>query len=127
MRRNTDAIRQERLTMTGQFEGLSALDAPTFLTVATCVTALLGLVMLFAWIGDRSIRALAWWGSAYVIGGSSVALWSSQNAPQALLPAGRPRALLFVPWGMVGNGARLFQERRILPLPMFAGAIIWLV
>ena len=32
------------LTMTGQFEGLSALDAPTFLTVATCVTALLGLV-----------------------------------------------------------------------------------
>jgi diguanylate cyclase (GGDEF)-like protein len=28
---------------------------------------------------------------------------------------------------MVWNGARLFQERRVLPLPMFAGAIIWLV
>jgi hypothetical protein len=37
-----------------------ALDVPTLFMISTCVTAVLGLFLLFAWIQDRSIRALAW-------------------------------------------------------------------
>ena len=39
------------------------LDISTLFIVATCVSALLGLLLLFAWTQDR-IRALAWWGAA---------------------------------------------------------------
>ena len=45
-----------------------ALDVSTLLfVVATCVTMLMGLFLLFAWMQDR-VRALAWWGSAYLVG-----------------------------------------------------------
>ena len=50
------------------------LDVTTLFIVATCVTALLGVFLLFAWSQDR-IRALAWWGAAYLIGGFAAALW----------------------------------------------------
>jgi len=36
------------------------LDTSTLFVVATCVTALLGLFLLFAWMQER-VRALAWW------------------------------------------------------------------
>ena len=52
-----------------------ALDFSTLFIIATCVTALLGVFLLFAWVQDR-VRALAWWGCAYLIGGFSVSIWS---------------------------------------------------
>jgi hypothetical protein len=41
-----------------------SLDVPTLFIISTCVTAVLGLFLLFAWVQDRSVRALAWWGGA---------------------------------------------------------------
>ena len=43
-------------------EASTSLDIGTLLVTAGCVTALLGLFLLFAWMQDR-IAALAWWGS----------------------------------------------------------------
>jgi hypothetical protein len=37
-----------------------------------------------------------------------------------------PGALTFLACGMIGNGVRLFQGRRILPSATFIGAILWL-
>ena len=48
-----------------------ALDIRTLFVVATCITLLLGVLLLFAWAQDR-IHALAWLGAAYLIGGFSV-------------------------------------------------------
>ena len=113
--------------MFAQSAGFStALDIPTLLFVATAIAVLLGLFLIFAWLQERSMRALAWWGTAYLIGGSSMALWS---APASLLPvpAESPGALIFVACGMIWNGVRLFHGRRILPLAAFAGAILWLI
>src|SRR5476651_1403247 len=53
---------------------LLPLDVPTLAFVAVCIAALLGLLLLFAWVQQRNVRALAWWGSAYLIGASSIAL-----------------------------------------------------
>jgi diguanylate cyclase (GGDEF)-like protein len=100
-----------------------ALDVTTLFIVATCVTALLGVFLLFAWTQDR-IRALAWWGAAYLIGGFSVALWLT-SASIPLMPASLPSALLFLACGMIWNAARLFHNRSILWLPMMAGAATW--
>jgi diguanylate cyclase (GGDEF)-like protein len=104
---------------------LSALDVPTLAFVAVCIAALLGLFLIFAWLQQRDARALAWWGSAYLIGASSMVMWSSPT-PVFALPE-LPAALIFVACGMIWNGVRLFHGRRPVPLAIFAGAIAWLI
>ncbi len=103
-----------------------ALDVPTLLFVAVCLAAMLGLFLLFAWLQQRSVRALAWWGSAYLIGASSLALWSAPT-PVSIVPPEIPAALIFVACGMIWNGIRLFHSRPVLRLANFAGAFVWLV
>src|SRR5438477_3567098 len=103
-----------------------ALDIATLLVVATCVTALLGVFLLFAWIQDR-VRALAWWGTAYLIGGFSVAAWSVESLISPPLPAGTANALLFIACGMIWNAARLFHGRPVLWGALVAGATTWLL
>ncbi len=108
--------------------GLQALslDLLTLFFVAILIVALLGLLLIIAWIQQRDARSLAWWGSAYLIGASSMALWSAPT-PLFALPAVVPAALIFVACGMIWNGVRLFHGRRLLPVATFAGAIFWLI
>jgi diguanylate cyclase (GGDEF)-like protein len=103
-----------------------ALDVTTLFILATCITALLGLLLLSAWAQER-IRALAWWGTAYLIGGFSVAIWSVENLISPPLPPGTTNALLFVACGMIWSAARIFHGRRVLWTAMSAGAAIWLI
>ena len=103
----------------------SPLDVPTLSFVAICLSAVLGLLLIFAWIQERNIRALAWWGAAYLIGASSMALWSAP-APLFTLPPEVPAALIFVACGMIWNGVRLFHSRPVMPIMNFIGAIVWL-
>ncbi|HEU5016804.1 MAG TPA: GGDEF domain-containing protein [Pseudolabrys sp.] len=102
------------------------LDVPTLSFVAVCIATVLGLFLIFTWLQQRNIRALAWWGAAYLVGAASMALWS---APVSLLavPPELPSALIFIACGMIWNGVRLFQGRRLLPFAAFAGAMVWLV
>ena len=101
-----------------------SLDLPTLAFVAVCIAALLGVLLLVAWVQQRNVRALAWWGSAYLIGASSIALWGAPT-PLYRLPAEFPQALTFLACGMMWNGVRLFHGRRLLPIPAFAGAFFW--
>jgi diguanylate cyclase (GGDEF)-like protein len=102
------------------------LDIPTLSFVAVCIAALLGLLLIFAWLQQRNVRALAWWGSAYLIGASSIALWA---APALVyeMPREIPQAMTFVACGMIWNGVRLFHGRPLTPTAAFAGAILWVI
>jgi diguanylate cyclase (GGDEF)-like protein len=111
--------------LTPTANALTSLDISTLFIIATCITALLGLLLLSAWAQER-MRALAWWGTAYLIGGFSVALWSIENAISPPLPVGSTSALLFVACGMIWSAARIFHGRPVLWGAMFAGAIVWL-
>jgi diguanylate cyclase (GGDEF)-like protein len=102
-----------------------SLDVSTVLLIGVSVTALLGLFLLFTGRQDR-VRALAWWGSAYLIGGFSVAIWSIENQIAPPLPAGIANAMLFVACGMMWSAARLFHGRAVLWGAMCVGAAIWL-
>lgn len=110
----------------GSAEPLAMLDYATVFFIAACVTVLIGALLVIAWLQQRDMRALAWWGAAYLIGGSSIALWS---APAGLLPlpAEFASALIFIACGMIWNGVRLFHGRRLLPVLTFAGAVAWLI
>lgn len=103
------------------------LDIPTLFVVSTCVTALLGLFLLYLWIQDRSVRALGWWAAAYLIGGGAVALWIGGPALSAAWPEDVAPALLFICCGMIWSGARKFHSREVLPLAVFTGAFVWLL
>jgi diguanylate cyclase (GGDEF)-like protein len=103
------------------------LDIPTLFIISTCVTGVLGLFMLFAWIQDRSIRALAWWGAAYLVGGLAAALWGMHEVVSRALTVDVVYALLFIACGIIWTGARLFHQRPVRPFGMFGGAILWLI
>jgi diguanylate cyclase (GGDEF)-like protein len=104
------------------------LDVPTLFIVSTCIAGLLGLILFFAWIQDRSIRALAWWGAAYMLGGVGVAMWIAESALMSQpFTYGLSNALLFAACGTIWTGARLFYARKIRPLALCAGALIWIL
>jgi diguanylate cyclase (GGDEF)-like protein len=101
-----------------------ALDVPTLFVIATATSALIGMFLLSVWQQER-IRALAWWGSAYLIGGFSVALWSIEGVSSPV--SGLPSGLLFFACGMIWSAARLFHGRPVLWVAMSAGAMAWLL
>jgi diguanylate cyclase (GGDEF)-like protein len=103
------------------------LDLPTLFLVSTCVTALLGIFLFVLWFQDRSVRALGYWASAYLIGGFAVALWVI--SPDILPAAGTDlaSALLFTCCGLIWSGARKFHGREASVGGAIAGAVVWLV
>ena len=103
------------------------LDIPTLVIVSIFVMAILGLLLLLVWVQDRSIRALAWWGAAYLIAGLSIAMLSGLMPMNQSVSIDIASALLFAACGMSWSGARLFDDKEIRPFSMFAGALIWLV
>ncbi|MGA3308405.1 MAG: GGDEF domain-containing protein [Xanthobacteraceae bacterium] len=107
-------------------EASVALDIGTLFVIAICVTSLLGLFLLFAWIQER-IQALAWWGVAYLIGGFSGAIWRFGDVIAPSLPSGIASILLFIAVGMIWTAARLFHGRPVLWGAMCLGAAVWLI
>ena len=108
-------------------EFATSLDLPTLFVIATWMAALLGLFLFLAWINDRATRALAWWSTAYIFGGSSIALWGAFREASPAFLAEIPSTLLFLSAGMIWTGARLFHSRSVRPLALSAGALVWLV
>jgi diguanylate cyclase (GGDEF)-like protein len=105
--------------------GLSFLDGPTLAFVMVWIVALLGLFLVLAWLQQRDVRALAWWGAAYLLGASALALWGAPQ-PWFPLPHVLPFAMIFVACGMIWNGVRLFRGRSLRPIAGCAGAAVWL-
>jgi diguanylate cyclase (GGDEF)-like protein len=106
------------------------LDPATLFAVATSITGLLGVFLLVLWFQERSMRAMAWWGGAYVMGACAVTLWGAQGqtiGSYILLTPEMPNAFLFIACGMIWSGARLFYGRKVLPGAMFAGATAWAI
>lgn len=100
------------------------LDQATLCTVATGITGLLGVFLIVLWIQERTVRALGWWGAAYLMGASAVTLGGTHDA-FGVIPTELPNVMLFASCGMIWSGARLFHGRRVLPGAMFIGAVVW--
>ena len=51
------------------------LDVNTLFMVTIYVEAILGLLLLFAWVQNTAITAVAWWGFAHLMRAASVVLF----------------------------------------------------
>lgn len=81
---------------------------------------------MVVWIQERTVKAMAWWACAYMVGAIAVALWGIQKHFISSLTE-LPNALLFIACGMIWNGARVFHGRRALPGTLISGALLWLL
>jgi len=101
-----------------------SLDSITLYIMATMVAALLGAMLLFFGSQERN-PALKWWGTAYLLGAASVALWTiASNALGEMLSLA-VNAVGFVACGMVWNAARVFHRRKPNFPGLVLGAITW--
>jgi hypothetical protein len=66
-----------------------SLDINTLFLVTIYVEAMLGLLLLFAWVQNSGIMAVAWWGSAHLLRAASVVLFGMYgSACSPALPCG---------------------------------------
>src|SRR5579871_1900746 len=101
-----------------------SLDTSTLYAVATMIAALLGMMLLFFGFQER-IVALKWWGSAYLVGAASVALWTFGAARFGETFALALNAVGFLTCGMVWNASRLFHGRKPSYPGIMLGALAW--
>jgi diguanylate cyclase (GGDEF)-like protein len=101
------------------------LDISTLYLVATMVAAMLGAMLLF-FGRQESIPALQWWGTAYLLGALSVALWTLAGAALGGMILLALHAVGFVACGMVWNASRVFHGRKPNLPGLVLGAIAWI-
>jgi diguanylate cyclase (GGDEF)-like protein len=101
-----------------------SFDTSTLYLFATMVAGMLGAMLVF-FGRQENIPALKWWGTAYLLGAASVALWtvggSKLGAPLSLAL----NAVGFVACGMVWNASRVFHGRKPNLPGLGLGAIVW--
>lgn len=103
-----------------------SLDISTLYLVATLVAAMLGGLLLYFWRQEQ-IAALGWWGSAYLLGGGVIGVWTL-SAPYLPQPAAIALTCLgFVACGLVWNAARVFHGQPVLWIGIGGGALLWAV
>ncbi|OKO68950.1 GGDEF domain-containing protein [Bradyrhizobium sp. NAS96.2] len=102
-----------------------SFDPSTLYLFATMVAGMLG-AMLWLFGRQEKIPALKWWGTAYLLGAASVALWtvgSSTLDPMVMLGL---NAIGFAACGMVWNAARIFHGRKANLPGLVLGPIAWI-
>src|SRR6266849_3030686 len=103
------------------------LDVHTLFLVTIYVEAILGLLLLFAWIQNAQIRAVAWWGSAHLLRASSVALFGLYGTASEAISIDLANAVLFLTYAVTWTGARVFDGRKPLPMYLVGGPVLWLL
>ena len=102
-----------------------SLDTSTLYLVATMVAAMLG-AMLLLFGRQENIPALKWWGTAYLLGAASVALWTLAGDEFGVTLSLALNAVGFVACGMVWNASRVFHGRKPNLPGLVLGAIAWI-
>ena len=102
-----------------------SLDYNTLFLLTVDIEAMLGLLLLFVWVQNLSIRAVAWWGSAHLVRAVSIVLYGLYGSVPDLISIDLANALLFTSYALTWNGARVFDRRAPLIGSLFAGATLW--
>ena len=102
------------------------LDVNTLFLVTIYVEAILGLLLLFAWVQNTAIYAVAWWGFADLLRAASIMLFGKYGSVSDLISIDIANAILFTAFAVTWTGARVFDHRKPQWILLFAGAVLWL-
>ncbi len=103
------------------------LDVGTLSVVTVFVMALLGALLVFAGMQNRSIRALLWWGAAQIVGAIGLGLVSARGVVPDFISIDIANALVLLAYGLTWAGARKFDDREVLPLVVVFAPVLWLI
>jgi diguanylate cyclase (GGDEF)-like protein len=103
------------------------LDVNTLFLVTVYVEAMLGLLLLFAWVQNSSIRAVAWWGSAHLLRAGSVMLFGMYGDVSDAISIDLANAVLFTAFAATWTGARVFDGRPVQPALLLGGGVLWIL
>src|SRR4051812_2909825 len=103
------------------------LDVNTLFLVTIYVEAMLGLLLLFAWIQNSGIHAVAWWGCAHLLRAASVMLFGMYGSVSEAISIDLANAVLFTAFAVTWSGARVFDGRPPLPMYLVGGAVLWIL
>jgi diguanylate cyclase (GGDEF)-like protein len=103
------------------------LDVQTLSVVTVFITALLGALLVFAGLQNRSIRAPMWWGAAYIVNASGLGLLSSHGAAPDLITNNIANALILLGYSLTWCGARIFDGRKVYLFQVLLAPAFWLV
>lgn len=103
-----------------------SLDVNTLFLVTIYVEAMLGLLLLFAWVQNSAITAVAWWGSSHLLRACSVVLFGMYGSVPDWVSIDLSNAILFTAFAVTWTGARVFDGRPLSYVGLFGGAVLWL-
>ena len=104
-----------------------SLDVNTLFLVTIYVEAILGLLLLFAWVQNSEITAVAWWGSAHLLRASSITLFGMYGQLPDVFTIDLANAILLSSFAVTWTGARIFDGGKPVPIGIVAGATFWLL
>jgi diguanylate cyclase (GGDEF)-like protein len=102
------------------------LDFGTLSVVTVFVTALLGVLLVFAGLQNHNMRAPVWWGAAQITGAIGLGLVTARSAVPDFVSIDIANALMLLAYGMTWAGARIFDGRKVLPLVVVFAPVVWL-
>jgi diguanylate cyclase (GGDEF)-like protein len=102
------------------------LDVNTLFLVTIYVEAILGLLLLFAWVQNSEVNAVAWWGSAHLLRAGSITLFGMYGQAPDIITIDLANAILLTSFAVTWTGARIFDGGKPVPAGIFAGAALWL-
>jgi diguanylate cyclase (GGDEF)-like protein len=103
------------------------LDVNTLFLVTIYVEAILGLLLLFAWIQNTQISAVAWWGCAHLLRAGSIMLFGMYGSVSEAITIDLANALLLLSFAITWSGARVFDGRPPLAMYLVAGPVAWVI
>jgi len=103
------------------------LDLPTLSIVTVFVAALLGALLVFGGLQNRSVRAPMWWGAAHIINAGGFALLTARGAIPSFVSIDVANALVLLGYGLTWTGARVFDGRPIRPVRVLIAPLAWLL
>jgi diguanylate cyclase (GGDEF)-like protein len=103
------------------------LDVQTLFKLTIYVEAILGLLLLFVWAQNLTLRAVCWWGFAYLTRLASIGLFGMYGEVPDLISIDLANALLFTAFAVTWTGARVFDKRPVEPVYLVTGAVLWLL
>jgi diguanylate cyclase (GGDEF)-like protein len=101
-----------------------SFDTSTLYLFAAMVAGMLGAMLMF-FGNQEKIPALKWWGSAYLLGAGSIAIWTITGSKLGDPLSLALNAVGFVACGMVWNASRVFHGRKPNIPGLVLGAIAW--